>query len=177
MAEIVITITVTKDGYSAPTTAKRIKLKSLSREEIFKNAKLTSNTYGSESSAVLQYNNNKNAESIKVIVKIKEGKETIKLNTTGDVLLLPDAAVSSIDVYDNITQRQETTITAKFSELNGDTEASADISFLVGYTVIERSSIIVKPGETTDVAFNTTFDTAGTHNVIVNADQCTARRL
>ena len=170
IVDVTIDITVIKDGYAAPTTAKQIKLKSSSGEEIFKNVELTPNSNGSGSSVLLQYENTKNAESIKVTVKIKDGKETIKLKTVGEVLLLPDVAVSSIDVYGSITERQETTITAKISELNGDTEASAGVSFLVGYTVIERTSITIKPGEATDVAFNTTFDTAGTYTITIHID-------
>ncbi|WP_347273533.1 CotH kinase family protein [Candidatus Kuenenia sp.] len=170
IAEVTIDITVIKDGYSAPTTAKQIKLKSSSLEKIFKNVELTPKTDGSGSSVVLQYENTKNAESIKVTVKIKEKKGNIKLNATGEVLLLPDVTVSDIALSNSITEKQETTINAKISELNGDTEAAADVSLLVGDTVISNSPVTLQPGETRDVSFTTTFDTAGTYNVTVRID-------
>lgn len=170
IAEVTIHINVIKSGYSTPTKAKQIRLKSSSGEKIFHNVTLTPKPDNSGSSVVLHYDNKEKAKSIKVTIKINGKKEDIKLNGSGNVLLLPDVTVSNLKVKCSITEKQETTITAKISELNGETEASADISLLVGETAVSSSSITVKPGESEDVYFHTTFDTAGSYNVTVRID-------
>ncbi|MBM4053307.1 MAG: hypothetical protein FJ264_01255 [Planctomycetes bacterium] len=170
IAEVSLDIMVMNDSYSAPTTAKQIKLKSSSGKKIFKNVSLTPKTDGSGSFVVLQYDNKKNAKSINVSVKIEENEEGIKLNVKSKVRLLPDVTVEDIGVRCSIAENQETKITAKIIELNGDTEASADISLFVEDTVVGSSTVTVKPGEITDVVFNTSFDTTGAYDVTVRVD-------
>ncbi|MBM4056190.1 MAG: hypothetical protein FJ264_16280 [Planctomycetes bacterium] len=170
IADVAIDIDVVQKGYSAPATAKQIKLKSSSGTTQYKDVALTPKTDGSGSSVVLQYENTANAESIQVTVKIKNEKGNTKLTTTEEVLLLPDLAVSEIDIEDTVVENQETTITAKISELNGDMEASADVSLLIGETEIGSSTVTVKPGKSEDVDFETTFETNGSFSVTVRID-------
>jgi hypothetical protein len=175
--DVTITTHVEQDGLTAPDLSKHIQMKSFDTEgelrwtQNYQNAAL--NVAGDNTSSVTYtYTDMERHQPAKIIelVQTDEITKTKVLRGNSTVLFRPDITVTSVSAPAQVVVNDLVNITALIEELNGDLGADSTIELSLDGTVLDSaSSVVLNPNSDAAVTMVTSFDTAGTYTLTVNA--------
>jgi hypothetical protein len=172
VTDLYVNVNVIAAGFTAPTLAQNLQLKSF---DIFSKLRWTKNLNnlalaigpGNVSSAKLQYTDMEHGQKAKgkMTVKDSSGRMQVLYQETR-VLFRPDLALTDVVAPAQTSVRHIVNISATVRELKGDLGANANVYLLDGETVIDSvNGITVNAlGEVT-VVLAASFSQAGTHSL------------
>ena len=172
VTDLYVDVNVIAAGFTAPTLAQNLQLKSFDIFSKLRWAKNINNLAlvvgpGNVSSAILQYSDMEHGQKAKARMSVKDslGRMQVLYQETR-VLFRPDLALTDVAAPGQANVRQIVNISASIRELIGDLGATANVYLLDGATVIDSANGVTVNalGEVT-VVLAATFSQVGTHSL------------
>jgi hypothetical protein len=175
--DVTITTHVEQDGLTAPELSKHIQMKSFDTDnelrwtQNYQNATLNVNA-DNTSSITYTYTDMERYQPTKIIELVQNDQitKTKVLRGNSTVLFRPDITVASLDAPAQVVVNDLVNITAMIEELNGDLGADSTIELSLDGTVLDSATgVNLSANSDAAVTMVTSFDTAGTYTLTVNA--------
>lgn len=166
--DLYVNVTPTSSNYTAPSTLKKIQLKTFDQNDTLVYTRNYNNGVSSPngtSDIVLTDVVRHQPLQTMVLVQNSQTTNTQVLTATGVVLLRPEMSVDQITAPQTAYVNSLIDISAVIKELNGDVGAASTVQILNGSTVLDTANVNVQAGGTSPVAFLAKFSQPGTYNL------------
>jgi hypothetical protein len=187
--DVLLKLTTLLPGYTAPSVANRLKLKSVNGVgltdsaqddaqnwvQIFHDFTLTVNPDNS-SEAMLQFQGPVHGQQIETTMDVTDstGATTWRLRRSNRVLFKPDLALTALMVPSQARTRQVVNISASVRELKGDLGSTANVYLMEGDTVLDSvQGATVEALGSAGITFAAVFTTAGQHQLKIVVSEAT----